>query len=151
MEHKVSITKEICQECMDRLKGAFMIVCPNGLPKDHPISVILSDSMDPAVYTVRVYVFKYSTVQELFDPATATLWWANKELLRTEKLSKYIGTNEKTKIVAKLGRVGRSSTNPSTYDTRKALVLLCVTWWIQRRKRLTCLTCGKDSKRSRYK
>jgi hypothetical protein len=34
------------------------------------------------------------------------LWWANKELQREDKLSKYIGTNEKTKIVAKLQRKG---------------------------------------------
>jgi hypothetical protein len=40
-----------------------------------------------------------------YDPDTASLWWANKELLRKDPLSIYIGKNEKTKIVAKLQKV----------------------------------------------
>ena len=35
----------------------------------------------------------------------ASLWWAGKELARGKKLSDFIGTNEKTKIVCKLQKV----------------------------------------------
>ena len=43
---------------------------------------------------------------EVMDEVSAQLWWAGKELARGKKLLDYIGKNEKTKIVAKLQKVG---------------------------------------------
>lgn len=37
-----------------------------------------------------------------------SLWWAGKELMPEKKLGDYCGFNEKTKIVVKLTKKGRS-------------------------------------------
>jgi hypothetical protein len=42
----------------------------------------------------------------VLDEATATLWWASKQLLPAKLLSDYVGKNEKTKIIAKLQKEG---------------------------------------------
>jgi hypothetical protein len=39
------------------------------------------------------------------DPATATLWFAGKNMERDQKLEKYSGRNDKTTIKAKLAKV----------------------------------------------
>lgn len=43
---------------------------------------------------------------DVIDEASASLWWAGKEFIRGKKLMDFIGKNEKTKIVAKLQKVG---------------------------------------------
>ena len=43
--------------------------------------------------------------KDLHDPKSAVLWWAGKQLLRDQPLSKYMGKNEKTKVVVKLQKV----------------------------------------------
>ena len=46
--------------------------------------------------------------KDVFEEESTQLWWANRELVATEGklLGDYIGRNEKTKIVAKLQKVG---------------------------------------------
>jgi hypothetical protein len=44
--------------------------------------------------------------KDLQEPKTCMLWWAGKPLQRDQPLSKFVGRNEKTKIVAKLTRKG---------------------------------------------
>ena len=39
------------------------------------------------------------------DKSDTSIWWASKEFKEDKKLSDYIGTNEKTKIVAKIQKV----------------------------------------------
>ncbi len=39
------------------------------------------------------------------DENNMSIWWANKELLEDDMLSKYIGKNEKTTIVVKFSKV----------------------------------------------
>ncbi len=43
---------------------------------------------------------------EFMDPATASLWWAGKEFFRDTTVGDRIGSNEKTKVVARLQRKG---------------------------------------------
>ena len=43
--------------------------------------------------------------KDIVDPATASIWWAGKELQRDKKLGDYVGKNDKTKIIAKLQKV----------------------------------------------
>jgi len=78
------------KEIFENLKGSLIIVTLGTLPQDHPAVLIAEGKED-----------KY-----WYDPETASLWWAGKELLRSEKLSKFIGTNEKTKIATKLQKKG---------------------------------------------
>eukprot|EP00898_Chlorokybus_atmophyticus_P001454 jgi/Chlat1/2309/Chrsp17S00168 len=50
------------------------------------------------------------------DEETATLWWAGKQMLRENKLSDYVGKNEKTKIVVKLQKKGAAGAAPVTRE-----------------------------------
>lgn len=42
---------------------------------------------------------------EVIEEPEAQLWWASKELQRTNRLSDYVGKNEKTKIIVKIQKV----------------------------------------------
>uniref|UniRef100_A0A0L8IBF4 Uncharacterized protein n=2 Tax=Octopus bimaculoides TaxID=37653 RepID=A0A0L8IBF4_OCTBM len=46
---------------------------------------------------------------EVIPVDNADLWWAGKQLLRGKKLKDYIGNNEKTKIIAKLQKLGQGA------------------------------------------
>lgn len=53
-------------------------------------------------------VVKLSLLQaalEVIEEPEAQLWWAAKELKRTNQLSDYVGKNEKTKIIIKIQKV----------------------------------------------
>lgn len=43
------------------------------------------------------------------DPATATLWFAGKQLLPKNQLSHHLGRHEKTKAVIKLQQAGQGA------------------------------------------
>lgn len=45
---------------------------------------------------------------EVIEEPEAQLWWAAKELKRTNLLSDYVGKNEKTKIIVKIQKVSTS-------------------------------------------
>lgn len=53
-------------------------------------------------------IVKLSLLQaalEVIEEPEAQLWWAAKELKRTNQLSDYVGKNEKTKIIIKIQKV----------------------------------------------
>ena len=55
---------------------------------------------------IRCLIFEVQLSKDLQEPKTCQLWWAGKLLARDQPLSKYVGRNDKTKIVAKLTRKG---------------------------------------------
>lgn len=87
---------EALQEVFRKLSGAVMIVYPMNLPSWDPVREIIEDTED---------VMSTADAKEILDPATATLWFASKEIVRGKKLSDFIGRNEKTKVIAKLQKV----------------------------------------------
>lgn len=79
------------------------------------------------------------------DPATASLWFAGKQLLPKNQLSHHLGRHEKTKAVIKLQQAGQgapareavsSSTGPYTVMTARGRS----TWLVL--KATIALTCG---------
>ena len=44
-------------------------------------------------------------MKKVLDPKEAQLWFCSKKLMRGEVLSKYVGTNEKTKVIIKITKV----------------------------------------------
>ncbi len=104
------------KEALSILKGSVSIVYPMGLPSYDPIRMELEnvEELDQDSYQFR----------QVVDPAEATLWFANKEMKREEALSKYLGKNEKTKVIVKLST--RRSGQPASEswlneDTEKQL------------------------------
>ena len=74
-----------------------MIIWPQGLPGWDPVDILLD------AYSKQI---ADPTILGLLDRDTALAWWAGKCLGRREKLSFYLGRNEKTRIVVKLTKPG---------------------------------------------
>ncbi len=84
----------VIKEALDIVRGAVSIVYPMGLPSFDPVRMELEN--------VEELEHDSPRAREVIDPAEATIWFASKELSRKETLSKYLGKNEKTKVVVKL-------------------------------------------------
>ncbi|CAI9735723.1 Hypothetical predicted protein [Octopus vulgaris] len=106
MISKKKIQADICvdqktvKDALDILRGAVMIVYPMGLPPHDPIRMELEnkEQLDGTQASL-----------EVIPVDNADLWWAGKQLLRGKKLKDYIGNNEKTKIIAKLQKLGQGA------------------------------------------
>ena len=66
----------------------------HGLPIWDPVYEILEDKID--------FKARFPDCDWLF-PEQTVLWWAKKNLKNEKKLSDYIGKNEKTKVIVKVG------------------------------------------------
>ncbi|KAI9138927.1 hypothetical protein BKA69DRAFT_1145020 [Paraphysoderma sedebokerense] len=95
---RVCLTSEKLKEAIDNIRGAVAIVYPIGLPEYEPVQEIIEDNED---------LTGTAAIKEIYDPATATLWWAGKEIVRGKKLGDFIGKNEKTTVIAKLQKKGQ--------------------------------------------
>ncbi len=83
------------KEACDIVRGAVSIVYPMGLPSFDPLRMELEDLEELKDHESYL-------VKQALEEAEATLWFANKELKREEPLSKYLGKNEKSKVLVKL-------------------------------------------------
>lgn len=80
------------EEHLKLLDGALTICYPEGLPEWDITSQILNGEVDAPHWDQK----------RVYNPEEAQLWFCNKKLMRGEVLSKYVGTNEKTKVVIKI-------------------------------------------------
>merc|ERR1712154_188331 len=80
---------------MNELRGGLLIAFPMQLPQHDILQQILIENIPLETADIN-----YS--KEIRDAKTAQLWFASKKLLRSDELSKYIGKNEKTKIIVKI-------------------------------------------------
>ncbi|KAJ3184644.1 hypothetical protein HDU87_004047 [Geranomyces variabilis] len=92
----------ILDEALANIRGAIAIVWPMGLPEWEPVRDILDDKED---------LTGTQASKDVVDPASASLWWAGKEMQRDKKLADYVGKNDKTKIIAKLQKKGQGPPN----------------------------------------
>jgi len=100
IEEKVALTLEMVQESIDNMKGACMIVYPMGLPPHDPIQAEFENRED----------LSGQQASKLVIPEfQCALWWASKELQDGKILSDYVGRNDRTKIVAKIQKIGQSA------------------------------------------
>ncbi|KAL9657973.1 hypothetical protein ABK040_016625 [Willaertia magna] len=95
-EQKIVTKQEDVEYCIKNVTGAVMMAFPAGLAEEDPMRDLLKDDFQ---------------CKEMFDPESATLWFAGKELTRDKKLMDYksIGRNDKTMILVKLGKKGGSA------------------------------------------
>ncbi|KAJ3038310.1 hypothetical protein HDV00_000821 [Rhizophlyctis rosea] len=96
------LTIEALEESLSEVQGAITIVYPMGLPEWEPVREILDDNED---------LSGTAASKEIVEPDNASLWWAGKEMVREKLLSDFVGKNDKTKIVAKIQKVGVSRCN----------------------------------------
>ncbi|XP_005993660.1 cilia- and flagella-associated protein 298 [Latimeria chalumnae] len=100
VQMNVCVTVEMVKEALDQLRGAVMIVYPMGLPPHDPIRMEFENKEDLSGLHAGLQVIEDSEAQ---------LWWAGKEMQRTNKLSNYLGKNEKTKIIVKIQKRGQGA------------------------------------------
>ncbi|NP_001086851.1 cilia- and flagella-associated protein 298-A [Xenopus laevis] len=99
-EANVCVTLEMVKEATDQLRGAVMIVYPMGLPPHDPIRMEFENNED---------LSGTHAGQLVIEEPESQLWWAGKELHRKQKLSDYVGKNEKTKIIVKIQKRGQGA------------------------------------------
>jgi len=113
VSQNVSANPKHIESAFNSLKNLLVSAFPMELPSDNPIHHLLTGTETIA------------EIKEYYDPDTAALWWANKELVRQEKLCKFIGINEKTKIIAKLQRADYGAPvrdSPVSSDQQKEMM-----------------------------
>ncbi|XP_003219100.1 cilia- and flagella-associated protein 298 isoform X1 [Anolis carolinensis] len=100
IQANVCVTIDMVKDALDQLRGAVMIVYPMGLPPYDPIRMEFEDKEDLAGTHASL---------EVIEESEAQLWWAGKELKKTNQLSDYVGKNEKTKIIVKIQKKGQGA------------------------------------------
>eukprot|EP00483_Globobulimina_turgida_P011849 UN11871 len=80
---------------MNELRGAVLIAYPMQLPRCDILQQILIEN-------ILLQNADINYRKKIYDIKTAQLWFTSKKLLRCTKLNKYIGHNEKTKIIVKI-------------------------------------------------
>uniref|UniRef100_A0A8C5SJ99 Cilia and flagella associated protein 298 n=1 Tax=Laticauda laticaudata TaxID=8630 RepID=A0A8C5SJ99_LATLA len=100
VEANVCVTTRMVKDALDQLRGAVMIVYPMGLPPYDPIRMEFENKEDLSGTQAAL---------EIVEEPEAQLWWAAKELKRTNQLSDYVGKNEKTKIIIKIQKKGQGA------------------------------------------
>uniref|UniRef100_A0A2D4NRM7 Cilia- and flagella-associated protein 298 n=1 Tax=Micrurus surinamensis TaxID=129470 RepID=A0A2D4NRM7_MICSU len=100
VEANVCVTTSMVKDALDQLRGAVMIVYPMGLPPHDLIRMEFENKEDLSGTQAAL---------EIVEEPEAQLWWAAKELKRTNQLSDYIGKNEKTKIIIKIQKKGQGA------------------------------------------
>ncbi|XP_053561945.1 cilia- and flagella-associated protein 298 [Bombina bombina] len=99
-EANVCVTMEMVKDALDQLRGAVMIVYPMGLPPHDPIRMEFENKEE---------ISGSHAGQLVIEEPEAQLWWAGKELLRKQKLSDFVGKNEKTKLIVKIQKRGQGA------------------------------------------
>uniref|UniRef100_A0A8D0ECC8 Cilia and flagella associated protein 298 n=1 Tax=Salvator merianae TaxID=96440 RepID=A0A8D0ECC8_SALMN len=100
VQANICVNMAMVKDALDQLRGAVMIVYPMGLPPYDPIRMEFEDKEDLSGTHAAL---------EIIEEPEAQLWWAGKELKRTEQLSNYVGKNEKTKIIVKIQKKGQGA------------------------------------------
>uniref|UniRef100_A0A7S2PIW6 Uncharacterized protein n=1 Tax=Leptocylindrus danicus TaxID=163516 RepID=A0A7S2PIW6_9STRA len=113
---KKAMTEAELDDKLSNVRGAVMMAYPMGLPS--------WDTMKNFLGTIED-MQETHVANDILDPSDACLWVAGKDFVRGQLVSDRLGTNEKTKVIAKL----QSSTNGAparepavSEDERKAMM-----------------------------
>lgn len=87
-------------ECIQHIKGAVMMAYPGGLPEFDIVRMCIEDTEQ---------LSGTEDSKHVLDPTTSSLWFAGKCMDRDHILSKYIGTNEKVTIKARVEPKGANA------------------------------------------
>nr|ACO15267.1 C21orf59 [Caligus clemensi] len=101
------------KEGLQIIGGALKIVYTHGIPSFDPVQMELDNNED-------------LDTSDIWDPTLYCLWFASKALADNEKLSKYLGKNEKSKCIIKVGKRGQGpppKERPFTEEEERQLLL----------------------------
>ncbi|KAL7642626.1 UNVERIFIED_CONTAM: hypothetical protein RMT77_007190 [Armadillidium vulgare] len=135
IKSNVCLSQQHIQEAVTILKGGIDIIFPNGLSLNHPLRKEFENREDLS-----------GTQDEklILYPEMTKIWFSSKALEEGNKLSKYFGKNEKTKVIVKLQPRG-SSTPPRepvlTEEEKKSIMM----YEFKRREELKKLEEDEDN------
>lgn len=95
-----TLTLKQVQNALDILRGAVTIVYPMNLPPHDTIQMEFLNSEDLSGTQASL---------EVFEPAKVQLWFAGRQLLAENRLSDYLGNNEKCKVILKMVKTGEGA------------------------------------------
>ncbi|XP_055911852.1 cilia- and flagella-associated protein 298-like isoform X2 [Eupeodes corollae] len=116
VENNTPMTLKIVQEAIHLLRGAVTIVYPMELPPHDVIRMEFTNTED---------LTGTQASKEVIEPCKAQLWFAGHQLMPGKKLSDSLGTNDKTKVVVKLVKLGEGPPGREaiiTEDVRKRMM-----------------------------
>lgn len=100
VEQNKTLVQSKIKEALDLLRGAVTIVYPMQLPPHDSIRNEFQNTED---------LSGTQASQEVIEPAKAQIWFAGKQMRPDQKLSDYIGMNEKCKVIIKLQKSGEGA------------------------------------------
>lgn len=100
VDRNKTLVQSNIKEAMDLLRGAVTIVYPMQLPPHDSIRNEFQNTED---------LSGTQASQEVIEPAKAQIWFAGKQMRPDQKLSDYIGMNEKCKVIIKLQKSGEGA------------------------------------------
>ncbi|XP_039963998.1 cilia- and flagella-associated protein 298 [Bactrocera tryoni] len=127
-------------EALNLLRGAITIVYPMQLPPHDIIRMEFNNTED---------LSGTQASREVIEPAKAQLWFAGKQILSEQKLHKYVGKNDKTKVVVKINKQGEGPPGREavlTEDMRKRMMAEAYRRQEQLKQHvMECIITGDDS------
>jgi hypothetical protein len=103
---RVALSLDKIEELVQNVKGAVMMAYPMGLPEFDVVRQAIEGNESLAGTEASKYVL---------DVDTCSMWFAGKQMQRSQPLSKYLGKNDKCMIKAKL--TGKGSQAPQREPT----------------------------------
>lgn len=94
---RTALDRAKIEECIQNIKGAVMMAYPMGLPVWDVVKWAIEDDED---------LTGMEESKSVFDIATCSMWFAGKQMMRDEVLSKYVGKNEKCIVQIKFTHKG---------------------------------------------
>ncbi|WIA33272.1 hypothetical protein OEZ86_006413 [Tetradesmus obliquus] len=134
VQQKQPLTAAALEAAIDNIRGAVMICYPAGLPVWDFVRQCLEGRED-------LSGTNFGGVD--LDPASATLWFAGKQLLPDKLLSEYMGRNERTRAVVKLQKKGQGppAREPAVdADTQKAMMA----WYYKKQEEQKALSQDEE-------
>lgn len=117
-DKRIPVSEKELEHAIEMIRASIMIVYPgyNSLPPWDFTLLILEDNMN--------YAHQWPDAGWIVTE-NISLWWAKKELSLNKLISHYIGKNEKTKIIVKLGGKGQGAPlaePPVDQETQKKMM-----------------------------
>lgn len=91
---------QLIEDKIDNVRGAILMVYPKGLPSSDTLLALNWDQLDQNEKDLKYENFALSS--NMLVARETKLWCAGKEMMRGQKVSNLLGTNEKTKVICKL-------------------------------------------------
>jgi hypothetical protein len=119
-KRRVATDVAAIKEALQNIKGAVMMAYPMGLPEWDVVRLAMEDQED---------LSGQEDSKHVVDPESCLLWFAGKQMLRDQVMSKYVGKNDKCIIKAKLEQKGAGAPQREPAIDEETKKLMMARWY----------------------